>query len=311
MNVEFALQSSPARHLSFEDWGRLSAVNSRWNDNIVANRKVVVDIYTPLVRATDKSGIAVCRDVAYGRDPRHRLDIFVPGAGSGRPVLIFVHGGAFTRGAKSANGEIYDNVPLWFARQGFVGINLEYRLAPAATYPAGAQDVGLAVEWAARNVAAYGGDVSRIVLMGHSAGGAHVAAYLLDPNVGMEPHPGVAAAVLVSARLRLDVKPDNPNAKNVATYCGGDSPDLLARCSPISYVDRCRWPMLLAVAEYENRYLDTYGYEFAAALARVHGRGPRLIQMPGHNHTSMVAHFNTTEEFFGREILAFAESDFR
>jgi acetyl esterase/lipase len=305
MTGEIPLQPSPSRHLSPEDWARLCAVNSRWNDDIVAHRKVVLDIYTPLVRATDNSGIAVTRDVAYGPDPRHRLDIFTPGSSDNRPVLMFIHGGAFTRGAKSANGEIYDNVPLWFARQGFIGINVEYRLAPAATFPAGAQDIGLAVEWVTENVVGRDGKASRIILMGHSAGGAHVATYLLDPCLATEPSPSIAAAVLVSARLRLDALADNPNAKNVAIYCGGDSPDLLKRYSPVSYVNRCRWPILLAVAEFENRHLDRYGYEFGAALASVQGHGSRLIRMPGHNHTSIVAHFNTAEETFGREILAF------
>lgn len=299
------MRSSPFQYLSPGDWARLSAVNAQWNDDIVAHRKTVIDLFTPLLRNADKAGIAVDRDIAYGPDERHRLDIFTHGTREQCPVLVFVHGGAFTRGAKSVDGEIYDNVPLWFARQGFVGVNVEYRLAPAAPYPSGAEDVGRAIEWIAQNIAAYGGNADRIVLMGHSAGGAHVATYLLDPNVAMTPHASIAAAVLVSARLWLDVLPDNPNAKNVAAYCGGETPDLLARCSPLSYADRCRWPMLIAFAEHENRYLDQYSCEFAARLAARQKKMPRLIQMAGHNHTSIVAHFNAGEEWLGREIVDF------
>lgn len=52
-------------------------------------------------------------------------------------MLAFVHGGAFTRGSKSVDGEIYDNVLYWFARQGFIGVNIEYRQAPVARFPRG------------------------------------------------------------------------------------------------------------------------------------------------------------------------------
>lgn len=296
--------NSPALYLSPENWARLQAASARWNDDFLKNRAVVLDIYGPLARRADKSGITVSRDLAYGADPRQCLDVFMPAAAKKAPVLVFVHGGAFTRGSKSVDGEIYDNVPYWFARQGFVAVNIEYRLAPAAPFPAGAQDLALAVEWVATNIGRYGGDPGRIVLMGHSAGGTHVATYLLDPEAGVTPHTAVKAAILVSARLKLDTLPGNPNAKNVAAYCG-DDPAVLARRSATTLAERCRWPVFIAIAEYENRYLDSYGLEFAARLGMVRGEAPRIVQMLGHNHTSTVAHFNTGEEWLGRQLLEF------
>ena len=63
--------------------------------------------------------------------------------------------------------------------------------------------------------------------------------------------------------------------------------------------------MFIAIAEYENRYLDAYGLEFASRLAHVRRRAPRFVQMLGHNHTSIVAHFNTAEEWLGWQIVDF------
>lgn len=296
--------NSPSLHLSPENWRRLEAVNACWNDDIVKNRAVVLDIYSPLAERRDKSGLTLSTNLAYGADPRQCLDVFTPSGAKDRPVLVFVHGGAFTRGSKSVDGNIYDNVLYWFARQGFIGVNIEYRLAPAARFPAGAQDVGLAVDWIAKNIGRYGGDPKNIVLMGHSAGGCHVASYLLDPEAGVTPHASIKAAILVSARLRLETLPGNPNAKNVAAYCGDDQA-VLDRCSPVNHIERCRWPVFIAIAEYENRYLDAYGLEFASRLGMVRGQAPRFVQMLGHNHTSTVAHFNTGEEWLGRQILEF------
>ena len=59
-----------------------------------------------------------------------------------------------------------------------VGVTMTYRLAPQHQWPAGAQDVGQAVAWVAQNIGEYGGDPSRVVLAGHSAGATHVAGYL-------------------------------------------------------------------------------------------------------------------------------------
>lgn len=296
--------TGPAAWLSQGDWQRLQELGPRWNDDIVANRKIVLDIYGPLARRADKTGIAVIREIPYGAHERQRLDVFAPAGATDAPVLVFVHGGAFTRGAKSVDGEIYDNVLYWFARQGFVGVNVEYRLAPQARFPAGAEDVAAATQWVADNIGRHGGNPQKIVLMGHSAGGSHVASYLLDPNIDVAPHPYVNAAVLISARLRLECRPENPNGRNVAAYCG-DDPTILEQRSPISHAERCRWPVFLGIGEFENRFLDVYGLEFAHSIARYFHRAPRIIQMPGHNHTSMVAHFNTGEETLGREILSF------
>jgi acetyl esterase/lipase len=293
--------------LSAEDWRRLQAVNQRWNDDIVANRKVVLQIYSPLAARADKSGVRVERDIHYASDPRQVLDIFVPENARQAPVVVFVHGGAFTRGAKSIDGEIYDNFLYWFAKRGCVGVNVEYRLAPDAKFPGGAKDVALAVEWIEHNISRYGGDRSRIVLIGHSAGGAHVASYLTDHAVGIAVSRSVAAAVLISARLRLECRADNPNAKNVAAYCG-DDPAMLDRMSAVSHAGHLRYPVLVAFAEFENRHLDTYALEYAHTLSSRHGKAPRVIQVPGHNHTSIVAHFNTGEETLGCEILSFIES---
>ena len=74
------------------------------------------------------------RDIAYGSDPLNKLDVFTSGAGSGKPVVIYVHGGGFERGDKrQPNSPFYDNLMLWLTQQGMVGVNMNYRLAPKST----------------------------------------------------------------------------------------------------------------------------------------------------------------------------------
>ena len=79
-------------------------------------------IYAPLQQKEPYAGVQVLRDLKYGPDARHALDVFIPEGGGGpRPVLMFVHGGAFVAGNKRAPGSpFYDNVMLWAAGHGLV-----------------------------------------------------------------------------------------------------------------------------------------------------------------------------------------------
>jgi acetyl esterase/lipase len=248
-------------------------------------------------------------ETAYGPDIRHRLDIYRREGLKGAPVVVFVHGGAFIRGDKNSNAEIYGNVPRYFARHGCVALNVEYRLAPQAIYPSGAQDIDRAVEWARKHVHEFGGDAQRIVLIGHSAGAAHAGAFVCDPVVRPLAGHGLAGLALISGRLRADVRTDNPNANAVRAYYGDDE-SLYEQRSVVTNADKLDIPVFLAVAEFENPYLDVYTAEFAARVGEKRARMPRFLQMAGHNHTSIVAHFDSGEDALGEELLRFVRDPY-
>jgi acetyl esterase len=230
--------------------------------------------------------------------------VFRPAESERAPVVVFVHGGAFLRGSKSAPEGIYDNVLYWFARQGCLGINVEYRLAPEAPFPAGAEDLAAAVAWVKGNAASHGGDPKAIYLVGHSAGATHIAGYACDPNIAVKPGPEISGLVLISGRLRIDASKENPNANGVRAYFGEDE-SLYEKRSPVTYAHLCQQPVMIAIAEFDNPLLDIYGAEFCWRYAAKRRRAPRFVQMALHNHSSMAMHFNTGEEVLGREILRF------
>jgi hypothetical protein len=66
-------------------------------------------------------------------------------------------------------------------------------------------------------------------------------------------------------------------------------------------------PVMLAIAQYENPLLDLYGLEAAHRIAVARRKAPRFMRLAGHNHISIVAHFNTIEDALGREMLDFFE----
>jgi acetyl esterase/lipase len=277
-------------------------LGAAYKADIAAGSQRTKDLFAPLIR-NPRDGIDVRHDIAYGPHPRQVLDLFVPRGASGADVVVFVHGGAFVRGAKSGPEGLYDNVLTWFARRGFVGVNVEYRLAPEAAYPQGALDVAAAMAWVREAIGAHGGNPQRVLLVGHSAGGTHVAAYAVDPIVGRFGRDA-RAIVLVSGRLRADVHPDNPNALAVRAYFGDDV-GLYDERSPVTHAANLKLPVMLACAEHDNPLLDVYAYEFATRVGQLTGRAPRVVQCMGHNHMSIMAHFDSGEETLGPEILAF------
>lgn len=288
----------------------MARIGPVWGSDIERHARIVLDAYAPLLRAAPTSGVAVTRDLRYGDHPRQVLDVFQPVVHDPMrrlPVVMFVHGGAYVRGERNLSPEIYANVPTWFVRNGCIGVNVEYRLAPEAVHPAGARDVGAAVSWVHEHIGAYGGDPQRIVLIGHSAGGTHVASYVFDADARGEPVARVAGQVLISARVRADARPDNPNAAGVRAYFGDDATRYEAR-SPLTHAAESTVPTMIVVAEFENPLLDAYGLDLFHRMGRAAPPGLRFVRMDRHNHASIVAHFNTGEEILGREILDFLAS---
>ena len=282
----------------------MDALGPIWARDIVGHSRQVIEAYTHILRNRPGAALAATRDVPYGPDVRQRLDVFGTPGLARAPIAVFVHGGAFVRGQKDPTDEVYANVPRYFARRGWLGVNVEYRLAPGALFPAGADDVDLALQCVRRHAQGWGGDAGRIVLIGHSAGGAHAATFACDPVVGPREGPGIRALVLIGARVRADTRADNPNAEAVRAYFGPDDA-VYGERSPVTHAGRATMPVLVAIAEFENPHLDAYGREFFDRVSCRAGSQDRFLKLLGHNHTSAVAHLGSADEAFGRALLAF------
>jgi acetyl esterase/lipase len=125
----------------------------------------------------DAGSKLLASDVAYGTDPRQKLDIYTPTEGQGPfPIIVFVHGGSWQEGNK--NGYAFAGRAL--AAQGFVTLVINYRLHPEHRYPAFIDDVAIALRWAADNGNKYGGTPEKLFAMGHSAGAYAIAMAVLD-----------------------------------------------------------------------------------------------------------------------------------
>lgn len=118
----------------------------------------------------------VVADVAYGDQPRQRLDIYAPTGVQKPPVVVFFYGGSWRSGSRAD----YKFVGDALASRGILAVIADYRLYPDAAYPDFLDDCARAVAWTLRNAEQYGGDPARVFVAGHSAGGYNAAMVALD-----------------------------------------------------------------------------------------------------------------------------------
>jgi triacylglycerol lipase len=220
-------------------------------------------------------------DIAYGPDPRHRLDLYRQQNLKDAPVFVFIHGGGFIMGDKrSEQGPFYRNVGDYAARQGWIGVVPTYPLAPDHPWPAGPEALRQVVEWIRGNVAEYGGDPRKIVLSGQSAGAVHVASYIAHSAYHVAPGGGVRGAVLMSGLY--DTTAGEPNDNHRAYYGADASKYAEASCVPGLLATTV--PLCFTVSEFDPEMFQQEAARTVGAWGEARGTFPEMHYLVGHNH---------------------------
>lgn len=242
----------------------------------------------------DGGGDLAASDIAFGDHPRLKLDVYRPESGDGRaPVVLFVYGGSWDKGRR----QDYAFVGRALAARGFVTVIADYRLVPEIRFPAFLEDNARAVRWVRDNIAAHGGDVRRLFLLGHSAGAYNVAMLALDPRwlaaVGLSPAMirGVAGLSGPYDFLPLDT---------AATIAAFSSARDLPRTQPINFAHSDAPPMFLATGDEDTTVRPKHTRAMAAKLRSL-GAAVTERVYPGIGHAGMVTAF--ARPFRGRAAV--------
>jgi arylformamidase len=150
-------------------------------------------------------------DIPYGADYWQRVDVYTPSVSpsSLAPVLVFAHGGAWTHGYKEWMGLMAPAV----TQAEIVFVSVSYRLAPTQRFPAALEDCAAALQWVYSNIHEHGGDIERIAVGGHSAGGHLYGLLSLRQDLIKAyelPESVIKACFPVSSQMNLVF--DNPPA---------------------------------------------------------------------------------------------------
>ena len=216
-------------------------------------------------------------DLAYGTDPKQRLDLYLPeGEVSNAPVFLFLHGGGFREGDKAHYGSVAEP----FVESGVITAVASYRLTGSgAHYPAQPDDVKGAVKWLYENIADHGGNPEALYVGGHSAGAILSAdigadrAWLVE--MGM-PKEILKAIIPVSGPY--DVR-SRGRPGEVYTYA--PTPELREQASPILHVND-PVPVALVAVGSEEGYQES-STAFTEALKAV-GVDAHYLLLEGEDH---------------------------
>ncbi len=258
----------------------------------------VVPLYVALQPTAPFPGVEITRDQAFGKDRLQKLDVYTLASKSRfpRPVMLYMHGGGFTRGDKHESGSPFsDNVLVWGVRNGMVGVNINYRLAPKAPYPAGAQDLAAAIAWVREHIAEFGGDPDRIFIWGYSAGANHVVDYISRPELQGPELAGVKGAIALSPMYQKELQP-KPNS-----YYGVDA-DAQLYDAALKRVETETVPLFLAGAEFDPPPFVATREGFHEGLCKV-GKCPGFVVLNGHNHFSSPLAVGTKDQSLTGPLL--------
>ena len=224
-------------------------------------------------------------ELPYGPDARQRMDVYLPAAdaSSTRPLMVFVHGGAWLRGDKRSALRSQAQLAHWVAAQGWAFVSLDYRLVPQVSVADQLQDVAHGFAAARAQAGPWRVDPQRVVLMGHSAG-AHLVA-LLAANAPQARALGVApwraSVVLDSAALDVPAIMRQRHARFYDEVFGGDAA-FWRRMSPLQSLQAGAAPLLLVCSTQRRDDPCAQARAFAAAAARLGVRAEVLPQDLSH-----------------------------
>jgi acetyl esterase/lipase len=236
---------------------------------------------------TPASSYKPTSDLAYGSDPRQKLDIYVPQSASSiaLPVVVFFYGGSWNRGERKE----YKFVAEALASRGIIAVVADYRHYPQVRYPDFLTDSASAVAWTRREIANYGGDPARIFVMGHSAGAYNVAMLALDPR-------WLAAEGMTPAMLKgwvglagpYDFFPiQNPDAKPVFNH-----PNYPAGSQPIDYASHASPAAFLGAATSDDLVNPEKNTQQMTNKLRAAGVSVEMKIYPRVNHLTLIGAFS-------------------
>jgi acetyl esterase/lipase len=251
-------------------------------------------------------GVRVISDLPYSEAGRRgHLDLYLP-AGEDTiedaPVLLQIHGGAWSIGAKEHQGRPLMNR---MAAQGWICVAINYRLSPRDAWPAHIVDVKRAIAWIKDNIADYGGDPDYLAVTGGSAGG-HLTALAALTADDPEFQPGFEDAdTSVQAAVPFYGVYDFAGSTGLTNAIGmrdaflgprvmqttwQDAPDVYEAASPILRITSDAPDFFVIHGELDTLVAVDQARLFVAELRRTSRKSVVYAELPGTQHAFEVFH---------------------
>jgi len=237
--------------------------------------------------------------VSYGTAEQQRGELFIPAAKKPHPVVVLVHGGCWL--AKLTGPELMDYAAADLQHRGYAVWNIGYRRLghEGGGYPGTFLDVANAIDMLRRVAPEHGLDLSRVVLVGHSAGGqlamwAAARAHLPNTSPLYRANPLPVRAVISLAGI-LDLEDyrkhgppacGGPKTIDRLTGAGTRAGDVYADTSPARLLP-VRVPYTLISASRDDIVPPVFAAQFAAK-AHAHHEAPQEVEFANAGHFELI-----------------------
>ena len=259
------------------------------------------------------------KDLVYARvDGKElALDLYLPAGVPSPPLLVWVHGGAWTTGSKVS-------VPPVFVANGFAVASVDFRQSTEARFPAQVHDIKAAIRYLRANAPTYGYRADKIAIAGDSSGG-HLAALVgvtnghreLEGTVGDNPKQSSSIQAIVSyygaSDLRTILAQSTPFGLNMRRPAlerllgalPDQVPELAALASPVSHVDAQDPPLMLLHGDQDPQMPINQSHELQGAYEKL-GLDVTFLVVHGAGHGGAVfyspAYMKPVLEFLTRAV---------
>lgn len=226
----------------------------------------------------------VCHlDISYGSSQAETLDVF-PASTAGAPIVVYSHGGAWTRTSKNHVSYPAES----FVSAGAAYVAVDFGLVPSVSLDEQVRQNRSAIQWVYHNASTYGADPKRLYVAGHSSG-AHITGMLITTDWARDwemPSDVIKGALACSGMY--DLEPVRRSSRN--DYL---SLDIAAarRNSPILHIPTWACPIIIGYGEGDQKEFRRQSIEFAAAW-RQQGGPCHEYDLPGLNHFDVGQQYN-------------------
>ena len=222
-------------------------------------------------------------DISYGPSEAEKLDLF-PAPIAGGPIVVYIHGGAWTRSSKNHVSYPAES----FTRAGATYVAVDFGLVPSVTLDEQVRQNRAAIQWVYHHVDSYGANPDKLYVAGHSSG-AHVTGMMLTTDWARDwgLPPDVIKGALACSGM-YDLEPVRLSSRNDYLHL---DPEAARRNSPILQIPAAGCPVIIGYGEGDQDEFRRQSKAFAAAW-RATGLRCHELELPGLNHFDVGQQFN-------------------
>ena len=232
---------------------------------------------------------------AYGNGVNEKLDVFAPANAKDLPVMIWIHGGAWTFGSK----DDYSGAAPTFIKANTIYVAIGFDNIPPNNMPGIIDQCRRAIAWVYKNAKEIGADPSKIYVSGHSSGG-HMTNMMVCTDWKKYKLPAnlIKGGVVMSGWT--DLYPFSLSDRQ--NYLKLTSAQI-KEYSPINFLSNVNCPVIISWGALESPYMQMQSAAWAKQLQSV-SRLAGVYRVAGHNHLQMPGLFDSADSGLSKAALA-------